>query len=103
MSLACHQTIVKNVSGGTVWLGYLPPYGSLLANAATFAWNGDIEAAILKYQGQIALDAFWNDILNGVITLVQTPQAIAIDSASPHASYGFGVTSTAPAAIVPCS
>lgn len=74
---ACFQTTLRNVSGGTLTLGWL--YGKTLADAGEVTLDGELSGFIAcRYPGIRArrvLAAVQQEIDDGLLSIVSSPSA----------------------------
>lgn len=76
------QTVIKNKSGATLNLSFLPPHGRTLANNATLAFYGDIDSLLrVRWQDRDVQD-FYRALTTGKIEVLSSPAALIKDTAS---------------------
>jgi hypothetical protein len=81
----CLFSTIRNVSGGRLILGFLPPHGRELANNEEFTLFGNILDAVAHRNGDRVtsrrhIRAFEDAINRGDIVIVQTPNPIFKDA-----------------------
>lgn len=85
MDTSCLYSTVKNISGGTMVFGFLPPHGRELANNEEFTVFGDIRGMLggnagaepaVHRRSQIAFEAA---IEAGYLEVLSTPASIYFD------------------------
>jgi len=86
MDMTCLYSTVKNISGGSMVFGFLPPHGRELANNEEYTVFGDIRALIgsnagaeasVRRRAQVALEAALDQ---GYIEILNTPSTIVYDA-----------------------
>lgn len=78
----CLYSTVKNVSGGTLKFGFLPPHGRELEDDEEFTVMGDIVEAVIRGErvtSQRNLDALKRAIAEEKLYIVETPRPILYD------------------------
>lgn len=86
MDMSCLYSTVKNISGGTMVFGFLPPHGRELANNEEHTVFGDIRSllgsnagaeASVRRRSQIAFEAA---LEAGHLEVLNTPSPIYFDA-----------------------
>lgn len=84
MDLTCLYSTVKNISGGTLKFGFLPPHGRSLADDGEFTVFGNILDAVAngfdRATSRRSVLAFENAIDDGKLEIVNTPAPILKDA-----------------------
>jgi hypothetical protein len=73
-----HATVLRNISGGTIYFGYLGLHGTELTNGQDVAIPGNIWDLINR--SQIKTDALRADLEAGRIVILQTPASYIYDA-----------------------
>lgn len=76
----CHETVVRNATGGTRFFGFLPPHGKRLANGETFTYPGDLEALLMSNTKKRQRDSYLRALGDGSLQLLRTPSPIYFDA-----------------------
>jgi hypothetical protein len=81
--LTCLYSTVKNISGGTMTFGFLPPHGRSLADDGEFTVFGNILDAVAngfdRVTSRRSILAFESAVDNGKLEIVHTPAPILKD------------------------
>lgn len=86
MDMSCLYSTVKNISGGSMVFGFLPPHGRELANNEEYTVFGDIRMLIGSNAGAEASTrrrsqlAFEAALEAGYLEVLNTPAPIAYDA-----------------------
>jgi len=104
--LNCLYSTVKNISGGSLKFGFLPPHGRELANAAEFTVFGNILDAVAnggadRSARRRSVLAFESALDTGKLEVVHTPSPILKDT-NDGRNYMLVVTSGTLAVDDPC-
>ncbi len=78
----CLFSSVKNISGGTLKFGFLPPHGRELEDDEEFTFIGDVVEAVIRGErvtSQRNLDALKRALANEQLVIVKTPNPILYD------------------------
>jgi hypothetical protein len=78
----CLFSTVRNVSGQTIFFGFLPPHGRLLAPNQEFSVFGNILEAVIRAERVTSrrhLAALEAAIANGLMIIKHTPNPILLD------------------------
>lgn len=97
----CLFTTFKNVSGGTLSFGFLPPHGRTLADDEELVVAGDPISAVTRGSYRASKrnhQALAKAIAEGKLDVVSTPCAIVYDE-NDLASYALGSSSGSPVSI----
>ena len=82
--LTCLYSTVKNISGGTLKFGFLPPHGRELADDGTFTVFGNVLDAVAngfdRATSQRSVKALENAIDNQKLEISNTPAPILQDA-----------------------
>ena len=82
--LTCLYSTVKNISGGTMKFGFLPPHGRSLADDGEFTVFGNILDAVAngfdRATSRRSVIAFESAIDGGKLEIVNTPAPILKDA-----------------------
>lgn len=67
----CTSTTVRNISGKTLYFGYLPKHGRQLIDGEEYTFYGDLSAYLAGNRRK--QDAYLRDLDHGYLALVSTP------------------------------
>ena len=107
MDTTCLYSTVKNISGGEMIFGFLPPHGVTLASNEEFTVFGDIRQQLGGNRGSDSAsakrdrDAFEAAIADGNLEILQTPSPILKDTVT-GAPKMFKLTSGTLSEVDPC-
>lgn len=80
----CLVTTVKNVSGGSMNLTFLPPHGAVLADDGEYSFDGDLVSAIRSKfanyaAGKRAVASLKANMEAGNLEVIKTPAPVLYD------------------------